>query len=180
MIKCPCKLGDFGCNSLLLGCDHRAFQWPTLKFPEMPTEVETLKRIHLNYRLQYLKDSKALSTVSVPLGLLRCHVDHVVKLFRILFCHGPSMMPGDPQGGKGVMLLSDWSFSSWREYLGNALCQDFCWIFFSWRGSSGSINTKTTVVHLNDETKASQMCQGLNSHSFHIIGDGHQPNSRGL
>ena len=30
-------------------------------------------------------------------------------------------------------------------------------------------------------TEAScQMCQGLNSHYFHIIGDGHQPNSRGL
>ena len=26
----------------------------------------------------------------------------------------------------------------------------------------------------------SHMCQGLNSHYFHIIGDGHQPNSRGL
>ena len=24
------------------------------------------------------------------------------------------------------------------------------------------------------------MCQGLNSHDFHIIGDGHQANSRGL
>ena len=24
------------------------------------------------------------------------------------------------------------------------------------------------------------MCQGLNFHYFHIIGDGHQPNSRGL
>ena len=24
------------------------------------------------------------------------------------------------------------------------------------------------------------MCQGLNSHYFHIIGDGHRPNSRGL
>ena len=24
------------------------------------------------------------------------------------------------------------------------------------------------------------MCQGLNSHYFHIMGDGHQPNSRGL
>ena len=24
------------------------------------------------------------------------------------------------------------------------------------------------------------MCQGLNSHYFHIIGDGHQPNGRGL
>ena len=30
---------------------------------------------------------------------------------------------------------------------------------------------KSTVLH---------MCQGLNSHYFHIIGDGHQPNSRGL
>ena len=33
---------------------------------------------------------------------------------------------------------------------------------------SGKINQ---IVHL---------CQGLNSHFFHIIGDGHQPNSRGL
>ncbi len=24
------------------------------------------------------------------------------------------------------------------------------------------------------------MCHGLNSHYFHIIGDGHQPDSRGL
>ena len=24
------------------------------------------------------------------------------------------------------------------------------------------------------------MCQGLNSHYFYIIGDGHQPNSRGF
>ena len=24
------------------------------------------------------------------------------------------------------------------------------------------------------------MCQGLNSHYFHVIGDGHQPYSRGL
>ena len=27
---------------------------------------------------------------------------------------------------------------------------------------------------------AEHLCQGLNSHYFHIIGDGHQPNSRGL
>ena len=26
----------------------------------------------------------------------------------------------------------------------------------------------------------SYLCQGLNSHYFHIRGDGHQPNSRGL
>ena len=28
--------------------------------------------------------------------------------------------------------------------------------------------------------KKTHLCQGLNSHYFHIIGDGHQPNSRGL
>ena len=28
--------------------------------------------------------------------------------------------------------------------------------------------------------KRYHMCQGLNSDYFHIIGDGHQPNSRGL
>ena len=28
--------------------------------------------------------------------------------------------------------------------------------------------------------KIDHMCQGLNSHYFHIIGDCHQPNSRGL
>ena len=28
--------------------------------------------------------------------------------------------------------------------------------------------------------QANHMCQGLNSHYFHIIRDGHQPNSRGL
>ena len=34
---------------------------------------------------------------------------------------------------------------------------------------------------LNDsEIYELYMCQGLNSHYFHIIGDGHQPNSRGL
>ena len=44
--------------------------------------------------------------------------------------------------------------------------------------------------HCSSETKKNleschsiaclDMCQGLNSHHFHIIGDGHQPNSRGL
>ena len=29
-------------------------------------------------------------------------------------------------------------------------------------------------------TEETDVCQGLNSHYFHIIGDGHQPNSRGL
>ena len=27
---------------------------------------------------------------------------------------------------------------------------------------------------------AHNMCWGLNSHQFHIVGDGHQPNSKGL
>ena len=31
-----------------------------------------------------------------------------------------------------------------------------------------------------EEVVKIHMCQGLNSHYFHIIGDGHQPNSRGL
>ena len=48
-------------TQIFLGCPDIA----TLKFPEMPTEVETLKRIHLNYRLQYLKD---VHGVFVPLG----------------------------------------------------------------------------------------------------------------
>ena len=60
----------FAGNSPILGCDPRVFQWPYSCFCpgchveiHTPTEVETLKRIHLNYRLQYLKDSPALSTV---------------------------------------------------------------------------------------------------------------------
>ena len=32
----------------------------------------------------------------------------------------------------------------------------------------------------NGDCNYHYMCQGLNSHYFHIIGDGHQPNSRGL
>ena len=32
----------------------------------------------------------------------------------------------------------------------------------------------------NDGQLDGEMCYGLNSHYFHIIGDGHQPNSRGL
>lgn len=106
MIKCPCKWGDFGGISPILSCDPRVFQWPyRCCCPDChveihtPTKVETLKRIHLNYRLQYLKDSQALSTVPVPLGLLRCHF---VNLIRILFCHGPLMMPG-AQGVGGVI-----------------------------------------------------------------------------
>ena len=30
------------------------------------------------------------------------------------------------------------------------------------------------------EPTISHVCEGLNSHYFHMIGDGHQPNSRGL
>ena len=41
--------------------------------------------------------------------------------------------------------------------------------------------TKEVVnVYLLSPKKEKHMCQGLNSHYFHIIGDGHQPNSRGL
>ena len=36
------------------------------------------------------------------------------------------------------------------------------------------------VHFLSARIEKKQMCQGLNSHYFHIIGDGHQPNSRGL
>ena len=48
-------------------------------------------------------------------------------------------------------------------------------------GSNGS-NVAVAVVVGLELAKASweQMCQGLNSHYFHIIGDGHQHNSRGL
>ena len=34
------------------------------------------------------------------------------------------------------------------------------------------------VCALGDEVF--HMCQGLNSHYFHVIGDGHQPNTRDL
>ena len=30
----------------------------------------------------------------------------------------------------------------------------------------------------SEQRRTFQVCQGLNSHYFHIIGDGHQPNSR--
>ena len=39
---------------------------------------------------------------------------------------------------------------------------------------------KFAVFLLGASQTGSYMCQGLNSHYFHIIGDGHQPNSRGL
>ena len=35
-------------------------------------------------------------------------------------------------------------------------------------------------IDIFDAIPGSHVCQGLNSHYFHIIGDGHQPNSRGL
>ncbi len=35
-------------------------------------------------------------------------------------------------------------------------------------------------IRKRPELNGPYMCQGLNSHYFHIIGDGHQPNSRGL
>ena len=48
------------------------------------------------------------------------------------------------------------------------------------------LQDKGVIVHLQkiayspSGTIGSHMCQGLNSHYFHIVGDGHQPNSRGL
>ena len=36
------------------------------------------------------------------------------------------------------------------------------------------------VVSVCGSIHLRHMCQGLNSNYFHIIGDGHQPNSRGL
>ena len=38
----------------------------------------------------------------------------------------------------------------------------------------------TTGLLREHDVNMFNMCQGLNSHYFHIIGDGHQPNSRGL
>ena len=48
-----------------------------------------------------------------------------------------------------------------------------------------TLNAWTPKTRMKEEwTKMgdpnSNMCQGLNSHYWHIIGDGHQPNSRGL
>ena len=37
-----------------------------------------------------------------------------------------------------------------------------------------------TVALKRHKSQKSELCQGLNSHYFHIIGDDHQPNSRDL
>ena len=41
-------------------------------------------------------------------------------------------------------------------------------------------HSSTGIVDEKNKNMEQHMCQGLNSHYFHIIGDGHQPNSRGL
>ena len=41
-------------------------------------------------------------------------------------------------------------------------------------------NPKPPGPKPTSQTISCYLCQGLNSHYFHIIGDGHQPNSRGL
>ena len=38
----------------------------------------------------------------------------------------------------------------------------------------------SSVLEIHLKGYPDDLCQGLNSHYFHIIGDGHQPNSRGL
>ena len=40
--------------------------------------------------------------------------------------------------------------------------------------------TLIILVNVGNKPYMDHMCQGLNSHYFHIIGDGHQPNSIGL
>ena len=47
-------------------------------------------------------------------------------------------------------------------------------VLYGVKCSKNGLKLVTFGAHLVD------MCQGLNSHYFHIIGDGHQPNSRGL
>ena len=46
----------------------------------------------------------------------------------------------------------------------------------------GFLEKSLTTMYFSYDSLLSYVCQGLNlnSHYFHIIGDGHQPNSRGL
>ena len=75
------------------------------------------------------------------------------------------------------------SWGCWRWYL--LLIDDECWYihyrdgYVSWSGGLGDEwRWFFFVGQANCESCQDQMCQGLNSHYFHIIGDGHQPNSR--
>ena len=48
-------------------------------------------------------------------------------------------------------------------------------------GHTQSVTIHNEIVCINEVVQLVwYVCQGLNSHYFHIIGDGHQPNSRGL
>ena len=56
---------------------------------------------------------------------------------------------------------------------------------FSWLGKMQGTKTARAAMMAWDAIECYifskiHVCQGLNSHYFHIIGDGHQPNSRGL
>ncbi len=49
----------------------------------------------------------------------------------------------------------------------------FCTLLLTW--------ARTIVMHPSTRYMCSKhVCQGINSHCFHIIGDGHQPHSSGL
>ena len=55
------------------------------------------------------------------------------------------------------------------------------WNASGWGGGSCGMQLKMLMTMvLGLYIYQCQMCQGLNSQIFHIIGDGHQPNSRGL
>ncbi len=47
-------------------------------------------------------------------------------------------------------------------------------------GGCGGGQCSGSFCHLDHTRNKKHMCQGLNSLYFHIIGDGHQPNSRDL
>ena len=47
------------------------------------------------------------------------------------------------------------------------------------RQIAGQVNACSRLLVPNIHSDA-YMCQGLNSHYFHLVGDGHQPNSKGF
>ena len=94
------------------------------------------------------------------------------------------------RGVRGVMFI--WKFPQkradhrlffWKMWrLSNA---DLAWNSFHWRLVEKRhffflLNFTAVQVITSQSPPPPQLCQGLNSHYFHIIGDGHQPNSRGL
>ena len=49
-----------------------------------------------------------------------------------------------------------------------------------WKSRLTAVPTVRRGLTTTGDRYERQVCQGLNSHYFHIIGDGHQPTSRGL